>query len=578
MSRTQNQHLKRHQFRRKLLLVCGLFGLYGCAIIAKLFYLQVIQRSELVSRSERQYVRTVKIFYDRGKIFDRNGNEMAANLEMESIYVHPGEVSDKNYTARVLSEILGKKFEDTLRKLKSRKSFVWIKRKVEPEKTDNLKRLDLNGVGFVSEQKRFYPKRELASGLIGFVGLDNQGLAGVEHYRDSVLRGMTSLRIMEKDALGRDIRPGSVRDDSKSAYDVTLTIDEVIQFIAEYELSLQVKKFSARAGLAIVMDPASGEIYAMANVPQFNPNRYRSYRPTSWRNPNVSNSYEPGSIFKPIVAAAVLESGDVGPNDIFFCENGSYLVGSARIGEASGHSFGWLSLAGIIQKSSNIGAIKIAEKLGKRRFYDSIRRFGFGKRTGIDLPGESVGQLRGLNGWSRLSASSISFGHEIGTTPVQMITAISALANGGNLMHPIVTKNFVRGEEVIKKFKSVVATQVVSPKTSRQMVEIMKGVVQKGTGKGAAIPGYEVAGKTGTAQKYDRKEKAYSNTAYMSSFVGFVPADSPRLAILVMVDEPKKVYWGGDVAAPVFREIARRTLRYLNVPPRGEKVFILNPA
>tara|TARA_B100000686_G_scaffold333608_1_gene399757 strand:- start:1542 stop:3278 length:1737 start_codon:yes stop_codon:yes gene_type:complete len=578
MSRAQNQHTHRREFRRKLLIVCALFGFYGFAIVAKLFYLQVIKRSELVSRAEKQYMRTVKVFYDRGKIFDRNGSELAANLEMESVYVHPGEVRDKRQTARMLARVLGREFREIFGKLKSNKNFVWVMRKVDPKKAQNLKQLRLPGVGFVSEQKRFYPKRELASGVMGFVGLDNQGLAGAEHYHDSVLRGMTSLRIMKKDALGRSMQMGSKGDDFSRASDVFLSIDEVIQFIAEFELSRQVDKFKAKAGLVIVMDPNTGEIYAMANVPQFNPNSYASYAPELWRNPNISSSYEPGSTFKPIVAAAVLESGMAKPNDIFFCENGSYLVGSTRIGEASNHRFGWLTLAGIIEKSSNIGAIKIAEKLGQKRLHDFVRRFGFGKKSGVRLPGESGGQLRDLKDWSKLSASSISFGHEIGATPIQMISAVSAIANGGNLMHPLIAKKFTRGGETLRTFEPVRVTRAISLKTSRQMVEILKAVVRKGTGKKAAVSGYDVAGKTGTAQKYDRKVQAYSDNAYMASFVGFVPADSPRLAILVMIDEPKGVFWGGDVAAPVFRRIARRSLRYLNVPPRGEKVFILNPA
>ena len=561
MSRkTNSQPLHRRDFRKRLFLICGFFGLYGFAIIGKLFYLQILQHRAFLAQSEKQYVRTVKIFYGRGKIFDRNGSELAANLEMESVYINPGDIQDKRYTARMLANVLGLDFSKTFKRIRSKKHFVWIKRKCIPQKIERLKQLGLPGVGFVGEQKRFYPKRELASATIGFVGLDNQGLAGVEHYNDSILRGITSLRIMEKDALGRSIRTGmSQLDPSNRSSDVVLTLDEVIQFFTEYELSKQVRHFRAKAGMALVMDPNSGEIYAMASVPQYNPNRYGAYQASYWRNPNVSSAYEPGSIFKPIVAAAALQAGTTKPNDIFFCENGSYRIGQTQIGEAANHKFGWLTLAGIIEKSSN-------------------KKFGFGEKAGIDLPGESRGQLRDLENWSTLSGPSISFGHEIGVTPIQMITAISAIANGGNLMHPRITRKIIHNGVVTRTFRPVIVNRAISTQVSRQMVDILKAVVQKGTGAKAAVPGFEVAGKTGTAQKFDKQTQAYSKNAYLSSFIGFVPADAPRLAILVMIDEPRRVFWGGDVAAPVFRNIAQRTLRYLNLPSKEERVFILNHA
>ncbi|NIY15664.1 MAG: penicillin-binding protein, partial [Nitrospinaceae bacterium] len=357
-----------------------------------------------------------------------------------------------------------------------------------------------------------------------------------------------------------------------------LTLDEVIQYTAERELKKQVRDYQAKSGLAIVMDPYTGDLYAVASVPEFNPNNYSGYSSQTWRNDAVSSAYEPGSIFKPIVAAAVLEEGLAGPDDIFFCENGTFQVGGSRIGEAANHQFGWLTLQGIITKSSNIGAIKIAQTLGPKRLYDYIRKFGFGDKLGMDLPGEAVGTLRGLPQWSGLSLASISFGHEISVTPIQMVSAIGAIANGGVLMRPRLTRALLKNGKIQKRFEAEPVQEVISEATSREMITILKSVVKNGTGAKASIPGFEVAGKTGTAQKIDPHTQSYSKTKYLASFIGFVPADAPRLVILVMIDEPQKSYWGGEVAAPVFQRIARKTLRYLHIPSSRERVFVMDRA
>ena len=357
-----------------------------------------------------------------------------------------------------------------------------------------------------------------------------------------------------------------------------LTLDEVIQFIAEYHLTKQVEKYKADSGMAVVMDPNSGEIYAMANVPQFNPNNYNKFAPETRKNNIVVSSYEPGSIFKPIVAAAALDKGIAQPHDKFFCENGSFKIGGKNIGEASGHKFGSLSVQEIIAKSSNIGAIKIAQKLGKDSFYEYIRKFGFGEKANIRLPGVSSGLLGKRNNWNERSLASISFGQEIAVTPLQMVVALSAIANGGILMEPHITKALMRDGKIIKENKPKKIRRVISEKTSQQMMEILKLVVESGTGKKAAIEGFEVAGKTGTAQKYIAEIQSYSKTEFISSFIGYAPAHAPRLAILVMIDNPKGLHWGGVVAAPVFLEIAKKSLRHLNVPSSKEPVFILDRA
>jgi cell division protein FtsI/penicillin-binding protein 2 len=326
------------------------------------------------------------------------------------------------------------------------------------------------------------------------------------------------------------------------------------------------------------MDPYSGEIYAMANVPQFNPNNFNAFPEETWKNNAVVSSYEPGSIFKPIVAAAAIDMGIARPDEKFFCENGSFKVGKNKIGEAENHKFGFLTMKEIIAKSSNIGVIKIAQKLGKNSFYEYIQKFGFGEKSGVRLPGVSSGLLRKRGSWTDYSLASISFGHEIAVTPLQMVAALSAIANGGTLMEPHITKALMRDGKIVKQIKPKKIRRVISKKTSQQMMEILKFVVKNGTGKNAAVEGFDVAGKTGTAQKFITRTKSYSKTEFVSSFIGYAPADAPRLVILVMIDNPKGVHWGSVVAAPVFREIAKKSLRYLNVPSSEERVFILDRA
>jgi cell division protein FtsI (penicillin-binding protein 3) len=569
----------RGSLKARLVGVSVIFFLYWGGLTARLFYLQIIKHDDLVALSEKQYARTTTINYGRGTIYDRNQNELARNIEMESVYVTPLEVIDKKQTAKVLASSLGLDAKTVYKRISSKKHFVWLKRKAPLRQVDRLKKLDLDGVGFVSEQKRFYPKRELGGGVLGFVGLDNQGLAGVEHFHHSHLKGTSVRRVIEKDARGRTIQSFDSSWGKKSpSHDVVLTIDEVIQFTAEYHLKKQVEKYGAVSGMAVVMDPHTGEIYAMANAPQFNPNNYGAYPPRMWNNNVVSRAIEPGSIFKPIVAAAAIDAGAASPTDIFFCENGDFKIGRVSIGEASNHKFGWLSLQSIIKKSSNIGVIKIAQKLGDAKLYDYISQFGFGKKIGIDLPGESQGSLRKLSSWSALSLASISFGHEIAVTPIQMAAAMGAIANGGKLITPHVTKAILKNGEVVQSFDNPASKRVISEKTSRQIIEVLKSVVRDGTGTRAAVQGFETAGKTGTAQKYDQDTRAYSKTDYVASFIGFAPADSPRIVVLVMIDTPKKNYWGGVVAAPVFRDISREVLRYLNVPSSEERVYIMDHA
>ncbi len=569
----------RSSLKVRLLMVSAIFLIYWAGLTTRLFYLQIIKHDDLVALSKRQYDRTAKIYYGRGVIYDRNQNELVRNIEMESVYITPPEITDKKRTAKTLASLLKLDEKEVARKVRSDKHFVWVKRKAPFEEVDRLRQHDLQGVGFVSEQRRFYPKRELASGVLGFVGLDNQGLAGVEHYHHSLLKGATLRQVIEKDARGRTIHSLDAQGKQRSpSHDVVLTLDEVIQFIAEHHLKAQVKEYDAKSGVAVVMDPHSGEIYAMANVPQFNPNNYAAYPPRMWENRIVSGAFEPGSIFKPVVAAAVIDSGAASASDTFFCENGDFKIGRVSIGEAANHKFGLLSIKDIIKKSSNIGSIKMAQALGSEGMFPYLKGFGFGEKTGIDLPGESPGFLRDLPRWSALSLASISFGHEISATPIQMAAATSAIANGGTLYPPRVTRAIVKGGQVVQGLDKPAGRRVIAEKTSRQIIEILKSVVKEGTGTEAAVPGYDTAGKTGTAQKFDPETQTYSSTDYVSSFVGFAPADAPRIVVLVMIDSPKKSHWGGVVAAPVFREITKEVLRYLNVPSSEERVYIMDRA
>ena len=578
MAKTKKYSVPAHfeKIRHRMIIVAVVFSMYGTGLVARLVYLQVFQHETLKAQAERQYIRRIVINTGRGIIYDRNLNALAANIEMESVYVNPGKIADKKFTADMLASILGIDNKAVAKYISAKKHFVWIKRKCSFEEIEKLKELRLPGVGYIGETKRFYPKRELAASVIGFVGLDNQGLAGIEHQFHSVLKGVSYRKVMVKDARGRIVRAGTEATGvQKKSWDVKLTVDEVIQFITERELNKQIQKYGAKGGIAIVMDPNQGEILAMADLPEFNPNNFASYPQELYKNKAVTNAYDPGSIFKPIVAAAAIDANVADVEDVFYGENGQIKIGRTRIGEAANHKFGWLTLRNIIAKSSNIGIIKVAQKLGEKKLYAYIKDFGFGKKVGIGLPGEAKGKLRSLSKWTPLSLASISFGHEISITPLQMTVAMGAIANGGYLVRPRIVQAFLKdGKE--QYHKPLQIKRILSEQTSRKMISILKTAVREGTGKNAAIPGFDVAGKTGTAQKLDPDTKAYSQTAYISSFIGFVPADDPKLVILVMVDEPQGTYWGGEVAAPAFKEIGQQVLRYMNIPSNKERILALD--
>lgn len=559
-----------------LFLVSTLLTVGFLLVSARLVVLQAFQHAEWSKRAEREHEKNVSIEAERGAIYDRNGTVLAMNVEIPSVYAVPGEIRNPAAVSRQLGPLLNIDPKSLAKKLGEERSFVWLARKIEPAKAEEIRRLRLDGIGFVMESQRFYPKRALFGHLLGFAGLDNRGLEGIELKYDTTLRGEKGWLVLERDAHGKSIFPKDLNYIAPSrGKDLHLTVDEVIQHISERELDRVVDRTQAKGGAIIVMDPWSGEILAMAVRPRFNPNTVRTHQPSEWRNRAITDAYEPGSTFKIVTAAAALEEKVVDPNEMIDCEKGSYRIFGTVLNDHD--PVGVVPFRQVIAKSSNIGTAKVAERLGEKRMSGYIRAFGFGERLGIDLLGETPGLVRDTKQWSKRSLASVAIGQEIGVTPLQVITAVSAIANGGWVMTPHLVRQVkeidlqrVGGEgRVIKESSPQVRRRAVSEGTAREMVRILEGVVSKsGTGALAAIPGYAAAGKTGTAQKIDPATGRYSSHAFVSSFVGFAPAEDPAVAILVMVDEPEGEAWGGSVAAPVFSTIGREVLHYLKVPPQ----------
>ena len=544
-------------------------------IAARLVFLQVIERKDLSRRAERQQERLMKLDPKRGTIYDRMGRELAVSLDVESVYGVPSEVEDPRAVAGRLARVLSQDPRDLQRKLTGERQFVWISRRVEPAKAERAKAVDPGAIGLTSEARRFYPKRALAGSVLGFTDIDNRGLEGVELQYDDLLRGVDGWILAEKDAKGRTVFPGGHGFQYRlpePGRDLVLTVDEVVQHIADKELDRGLADSKARGGICIVMNPHNGAILALSvrtagrGRGAFNPNDPQHYRPDEWRNRAVTDAYEPGSIFKAITAAAALEERVVQPREQFDCSAGSIHVADRVIKDA--HQNGVLTFADVIAESSNVGTIKVAQRLGKAKLAKYIEAFGFGRRTGVDLPGEIPGIFRDHRLWSGVSLATISIGQEIGVTPIQMAAAYGAIANGGTLLRPyVVAEVRGRGNEEGTRTALVAAGRVASPETCTTLQRILQKAVESGTGQKAKPAGYTAAGKTGTAQKIDPRTGRYSKDDYVSSFVGFTPAGAPKLVILVMLDSPVGVVWGGSVAAPVFRAVAEQSLAYLQVPP-----------
>ena len=551
-----------------LLLLCGF-----AVILFRLVTLQVLQAAELTAKADRQHQKSVTLEGARGTVTDRHGKVLAMNMEVPSVFGVPTSLDSPSSVARSLSPILRVRRADIEKKLRQDKHFVWLARKVEPEQGRKLEQLSIDGIGTVMEGRRFYPKGPLLSHLLGFVGMDGQGLEGLERRYDSNLCGEKQVTILQRDALGRTVFPKGLSEQTPaSGATLMLTVDEVIQFIAEKELEGAVTQARAKGGTIIVMEPQTGSILAMAVSPRFDPNSVTNLTADRWRNRALTDTYEPGSTMKVIVAAGALEEKVMRSGTMMFGEYGQMTVANTIIHDHE--KLGWMTFSQMIHKSSNIGAAKTGMLLGEKRLYRYLQAFGFGQKTDIDLPGEVSGLLKPPKHWGRRSLASISMGQEIGVTALQMVTAVAAVANNGVLMKPYVVSE-IRDQkgQLVKEMLPQVRRRVISPDTAKTLTTIMEGVVTSGTGTKAAIPGFRVAGKTGTAQKVDPLTGTYSKTKLIGSFVGFVPADSPRLAMIVVIDEPEGDAWGGVVSAPAFQRIGQQVLTYLGVS-RDDQVKI----
>ncbi|RLA95366.1 MAG: penicillin-binding protein [Deltaproteobacteria bacterium] len=555
--------------RFRLIIIFFLFVFLLTVVAVRAYQLQILDQTKLVRIAEKQRKRTIKLRPSRGIIYDRKGNELAVSVEVDSVYAHPRQISEPLNAAKILSKILELDIKKLLKKLKSPSPFVWIKRGISPSQADQIRNLSLSGIHFLKENKRFYPNSDIGGHLLGFVGVDGKGLEGLECKFNSYLAGWPQYLLVERDALGHEI----ISFDTLSlkhprGQNLILTIDLTIQYILEKELQKSVQQAHAKGGMGIIMNPKTGEILGLALQPSFNPNNFRASSPHIWRNRAVTDCFDPGSTFKVFLAAAAIEEGLVTPQEIIYCENGSYQIGKKVIHDI--HKYKHLSFAEVIKYSSNIGAVKVSERMDAATFYRYIRGFGFGEKTGVDFPGESPGMLRPYQNWREIDKCSISFGQGISVTAIQLINGLCAIANGGCLMKPYIVKAIVNENgEYLKKNQPKVVRRVISEKTAKIVTELMKLVVSEdGTGKYAQVSGFEVAGKTGTAQKFDPTIHSFSNSKLISSFMGFVPANDPLLAILIVIDEPEGKGFGGAVAAPAFKAIAQQALSYLKVFPQ----------
>lgn len=558
---------RERRVRLRLMLVAFSICLWAVVVLLRLVQLQVFGRDGFLRQAARQSERTINLDPRRGLVLDRNRKQLAVSVDAESIYAVPQEVRNAARTAAALGRAL--ELDAAARKeltaqLQRNRAFVWVRRKVDPVKARAVRDLQLDGIGFLTENRRYYPRRELASQVLGYVGVDNTGMSGIEYAFEDFIRGKAAKVTVHIDARRRPL--GSIDKPSTDGHTVVLTLDERIQYLAERELEKAVAESGAQSGQAVVMVPRTGEILALAHRPTFNPNRFGAYPSTRWRNRAVTDVIEPGSVFKIFTAAAALQEKVVDPDEVIDCGAGGIEIAGTRINDH--HPYDHLTFRAVMAKSSNVGAIRVAQRVGREGFNRYLREFGFGATTGVELPGESAGLLRPTSRWSALSLPSMSFGQEIGVTALQMAAAVGAVANGGYLMKPMIVRQIEDSDGRVVRFNRPVAVRhVLESPTVDTLTDLLEGVVKDGTGRRAAVPGYVVAGKTGTAQKLDAAGR-YSMIDHLASFVGFVPASQPALVILVSLDTPRgDRNQAGDVAAPLFARIAEQALRHLAVPP-----------
>jgi cell division protein FtsI (penicillin-binding protein 3) len=554
----------RNRANKRLYLLAGILVLWAGAICLRLVYLQIFRYGDFEQRAQRQQQRTTEVAARRGIIYDRAGRELAMSVSVDSVFAVPADIPDLAGTISLVARITRADPRELLAKCQSARTFCWLARKADAETADRIRAMNLRGIYFQKESKRFYPKRELAAQVLGYVGMDDEGLSGIERADDDDLRGKPGRLLISVDARRRWF--GSVEKQPDPGENVVLTIDEKIQYIAERELETAMQQTHAESGTVVVQNPKTGEILALANRPTFNPNLARDITPQKLKDHAVSDVYEPGSTFKLVTIAAALEEKLTRPDEVFDCQMGSIVINGMRIRDSKPH--GLLSVAGILAESSDVGAIKIALRLGEERFYKYIRAFGFGQQTGIELPGETRGLTKPLNRWSKVSIGAISMGQEIGVTPLQLVSMVSTIANDGVWTAPRIITGTTEPQGVpqMVAFHPGVQRRVISPMTAAQMKQMMQGVVLHGTGKKAILEGYSSAGKTGTAQKVDPATHAYSHTKYVGSFAGFAPVNDPAITVAVILDSAVGLHQGGQVSAPVFQRVVQQVLEYLHTP------------
>jgi cell division protein FtsI (penicillin-binding protein 3) len=570
---------------RARLILGVLLSLYALVVL-RAFQIQVLGVREIRDRGAKQYCSTIPLLPQRGVILDRTGTELAVSIATKSIFVQPSKLRDPDKVADLLAPRVSRPARELRKLFAGEKGFVWVRRQMPSTAAEEavmevkqaLSALDpeargktspVAGIGTVEEPKRFYPNRELAASLVGFTNLDSEGMEGVELSLNRYLRGERGSLLCERDARGRLIVPATTPVEVNSkGHSVALTIDRNIQHVAESELQAAVEKYNARGGMAVVLSPGTGEILAMATAPSFNPNAPSRGPAEARKNRSLTDSFEPGSTFKVFTLASALELGAVSTADRFFCENGSYHYAGKVIHDT--HRYGWLTAPEVVKFSSNIGITKINDRMDGDRFYDMIRAFGFGSRTGIELQGEVSGLAPSRRGFeSRIRRATVSFGQGISVTPLQLVAGMAAVINGGKMMKPYLVREIRDPEgKTVFRGEPQELRRVLSPKTSEQMREILGKVVEEdGTGTQARIKGFLVGGKTGTAQKVEPGSGRYSTTKRTASFIGFLPLNDPKLLILVVIDEPRGQVYGGVVAAPAFNQIAVKTAYYLGIQP-----------
>ena len=572
-------------------LVCLFFSLWAVAIVARLFWLQIIRHSEYVDRAQRQQQRTFEVAPRRGMLYDRNMHELAMTVQVDSIYAVPDEIDDKDKPvyARELSAAVHVDPEDKrttepeiAHRLDEGHGFAWVARRVRPEVSARVKALNLKGVYFQKEFQRFYPNGDIAAQVLGYVGLDDNGLGGLEQKFDSRLHGTPGRVFTAMDARRRVL--GSVEKEPDPGQNLQLTIDEHIQYMAETALDHAMEKTRADNGTIVVQDVHTGQILALAIRPTFNPNDFRHTTPALLKDHAVSDVYEPGSVFKLVTYSAAMDTNVAKPDDTIDCQGGQItLAGRVIHDDKSDRGMGVVTVAYALAKSSDVAAVKLALKVGQDRFYHYIRDFGFGQRTSVELPGETRGLLRSPAHWNGSSIGSLAIGQEVGVTPLQLVSMVSTIANGGTYLPPRVLipgqitnaqgsaapqapEPFKVGEDLPNPLPPG-AHRVISEMAAAEMRKMMEGVVLYGSGKPAQLNGYSSGGKTGTAQKIDPATHTYSKTMHIASFAGIAPVNNPAIAIVVVMDNPKgALYYGTEVSAPIFKEVAQPILEYLGVP------------